>query len=68
MAEIRRYVLVDTDDQESNREFDTYADALVAARHEGKAVIAHVFELTDSELVWTPDGSDIWPPTEREAR
>ena len=64
MVEIRRYVLVDRNDHEGPEEYANLDEAINAAQvlGEGEAVIARVYEYTDSELVWTPDGSDTWPP------
>lgn len=64
---IIRYVLVDTDDNEQDYEYDEheYDEAEAEAYRTGCAVIARVFEYEDSELVWTPNGSNIWPPKKR---
>lgn len=64
MSEIRRYVLVDEDDNEQDYEYDSYRAALDAAREYGCAIVARTYEYADSELVWTPDGGDTWPPEE----
>uniref|UniRef100_UPI003F493914 hypothetical protein n=1 Tax=Pseudonocardia sp. CA-138482 TaxID=3240023 RepID=UPI003F493914 len=63
MSDVRRYVLVDSKDREvGSTEYDQYREAVSAAeRHEGVAVVEYVYEFADSELVWTPDGSTIWP-------
>lgn len=63
MSAIRRYILVDRDDNESDFDFDNYQDALAAARAADSAVVAHIYEFNDSELVWTPTNDDRWPPT-----
>ena len=63
MAEIQKYVLVDSDDVEQDWEYDTLREAENAAQDRGNlAIIARTYEYSDSELVWTPDGSDTWPP------
>jgi len=62
MSEIRKYVLVDANDQELAGEFEHFDDAQREAARSGYAVVAQIYEYSDSELVWTPDGSDIWPP------
>lgn len=62
MSELRRYVLVDADDNELEPEYVTYEVARAAAEEQGCALIARTYEYADSELVWTPDGGDIWPP------
>ena len=59
MATIERYVLVGRDGYEQDYEFDSYDEAVDAAGDD-KAVIERHYEYTDSELVWTPDGSDTW--------
>ena len=61
MAQIERYVLVDRDNTEGDHEFDDYQEAERAA-DENHAVIARIYTYEDSELVWTPDGSNQWPP------
>ncbi len=61
MAEITRYVLVDRADQEGDYEYDLMQEAIDAADAD-HAVIERHYVYDDSELVWTPDGSDSWPP------
>jgi hypothetical protein len=62
MSEIRRYVLVNEDDHEEDFEYWSYAEAERAAKRVGSAIIARTYEFADSELAWTPDGGDVWPP------
>ena len=62
MSTITRYVLVDADDNEQDYEYERYTEAESDARRDGFAVIAREYVYDDSELVWTPDGSDSWPP------
>lgn len=62
MSTISRYVVVDTDDTEGDREYVTLDEAIEWARPLGAAVIERVYAYDDSSLVWTPDGSDTWPP------
>lgn len=62
MSEIRQYILVDESDNEGTAIYSDYDEALEDARRYGHAVVAQVYEYTDSELVWTPDGGDTWPP------
>lgn len=64
MATIERYVLVSRDDSEGEYEYDTLQGAIDDA-DEDHAVIARQYVYDDSELVWTPDGSDVWPPKVR---
>lgn len=63
MSTISRYVLVDKDDQESDHEYESYIDAENDAAFRGAAVIERTYEYSGSELVWTPDGSSVWPPS-----
>jgi hypothetical protein len=61
MAEIYRYALVDLDNTEGDVEYETLDQAQEAADDEhGIVRITYIYE--DSELVWTPDGADVWPP------
>lgn len=60
-AEILRYVLVDRDDNEGDYEYTTLAEAKADAGDD-HAVVERTYTYDDSELVWTPDGSDTWPP------
>lgn len=62
MSTISRYVLVDANDNEQDHEYDDYAAAESAAEEQGCAVIERRYEYSDSELVWTPNGSLSWPP------
>ncbi|BBY54110.1 hypothetical protein H7J07_05730 [Mycobacterium koreense] len=63
MAEIRRYVTVDADDNESDWEYDSFDDAKAAAIRQGNAAVScNIYEYSDRELAWTPDGSGTWPP------
>lgn len=68
MSEIRRYVLVGADNVEDDYEYESYQEAYESARRRNMAVIARVYVYDDSELVWTPDGSDTWPPGEDDYR
>lgn len=64
MAEITRYVLVDRQDNEGDWEYDKYDEAVKAAGND-HAVIQRTYVYDDSELVWTPNGRDSWPPKGR---
>lgn len=61
MAEITRYVLVDRDDNEGEYEYERYDEAVAAAGAD-HAVVERHYVYDDSELVWTPNGADSWPP------
>lgn len=61
MASISRYVLVDREDHEQDYEFEDFDEAVEAAG-DTHAVVERQYEYADSELVWTPDGGDQWPP------
>ena len=63
MAEILRYVVVDDSGVEGDWEYDKHDEAVSAAGSES-AVIQRTYIYDDSELVWTPDGSQTWPPQE----
>lgn len=66
-AEIRRYVLVSEQDIEGTLEYSTLEAAIVDAKIMGHAaVVAHIYTWEDSELIWTPDEEDVWPPSVRE--
>lgn len=59
---IRTYVLVDRSGSYVSEEMDTLEEAKDEAEDRGHvAVVEFQYEFTDSELVWTPDGSNIWP-------
>jgi hypothetical protein len=57
---IERYVLVDKQGIEGDWEYETFQEAQAAA--DDRAIIMRTYEYDDSELVWTPDGSNTWPP------
>lgn len=61
MTDIRKYVLVGRDDVEQDYEYLNYQEAEENARRQDCAVIARTYTYEDSDLVWTPDGSDTWP-------
>lgn len=58
---IEMYVLIDRDGLSLDAVFDDFEEAENAAGSE-YAVVARIFEYSDSELVYTPDGSMTWPP------
>jgi len=62
VSDIQRYVVLDVDGNQGSGEYDTLDEAREAAQSVGGAVEAHVYEWSDSELVWTPDGGNEWPP------
>lgn len=67
MANIERYVIVDENDQEDDYTYNTFAEAHAAAATRGRcAIIARIYEYTDTELVWTSTGADVWPPVSAE--
>jgi phage I-like protein len=59
---IIRYVIVNDDGREHDYEHETLEAAIDVATCKGSAVVARTYTFDDSELVWTPDGSDTWPP------
>lgn len=62
MSQISRYVLSDWNGVERDYEYDNYADAELDAARERCAVVERLYTYTDSELLWTPNGEDTWPP------
>lgn len=62
MSQISRYVLCDWHGVEQDYEYANYADAERDAARERCAVIERLYTYEDSELIWTPDGEDTWPP------
>lgn len=64
MSEIRLYTLVNRDDEYVSEEYDTLDEARNAAEQQDEphAIVAMVYTFEDSELIWTPDGSNTWPP------
>jgi hypothetical protein len=64
MSHISRYVLVSKGNQEGDHEYEEYDEAVEAAGDD-HAVIERQYEYADSELVWTPNGGDTWPPKKR---
>ena len=67
MSEITRYVLVDSDDNELNFQYETFEDALVQAERMGCAIVEWTYVYDDSSLVWTPNGDNSWPPISEDA-
>lgn len=61
MSTITKYVLVDQYGADFDHEYDTLDEAVKLAG-KNHAVIARTYVFDDSELVWTPDGSNTWPP------
>ncbi len=59
---ITRYVLVRRDDTEEDYEYEDLEEAKSVAARWGLAVIERQYEFSDTDLVWTPDGSGTWPP------
>jgi len=65
----RRYALVDRDNTEGDYEYSSLREAQRAGRKYDQAVILRAYvkedgewRYDDSELVWTPDGGNVWPP------
>lgn len=65
---ITTFVVVNDKDQYSSEEMPTMDEAVRAAQQlaaqTGRkyAVVQFEYEFADSGLVWTPNGSDQWPP------
>ena len=69
MSHISRYVLCDKTGEEGDYEYDSCAEAELDAARWGCAVVERLYSYTDSELLWTPNGEDTWPPAdERDAK
>lgn len=62
MAEIIRFVTVDLADNEGESEYVTREEAIAVASKSSHAVAMRTYVLDDTELVWTPDGGNFWPP------
>jgi len=69
MSDVRKYVLVNREDMEGDYEYGSLREAKRKAAAYGEAVIARTYVIEDgdliyddSELVWTPDGGNVWPP------
>ena len=62
MSEILRFVIVDSDNNEGDHEYADRDEAIRDAGKQGAAVIMRTYIYDDSELVWTPNGDDVWPP------
>ena len=58
---IDRYRLIDRSGTAGDYLFDTLTDARDANDGE-HAIEAVIFEFSDTDLVETPDGGDVWPP------
>jgi hypothetical protein len=43
-------------------EYTSFSEAKRIASITGFAIVERTYEYSDEELVWTPDGSDVWPP------
>ena len=60
-----KYELIDQDghSDSSGYLYDNADEAIAdAKKYGGYAVKMLTFEYSDSELVWTPNGNDVWPP------
>lgn len=63
---IERYGIVNREDRVLDVRFITERAAVQNAKNLGGcAVVREVYHWQDSELVWTPDGADTWPPAGR---
>ena len=66
MSEIIRYAIVGPDNVLGPHEYDSKDEAIGAALLEEAphAVLAVTYVFDDTDLAWTPDGGDIWPPAD----
>lgn len=69
MSEIHKYALVDEHNTEGDYEYGSLREARRAGAKYGQAVILRHYTrddedliYDDSELVWTPNGANVWPP------
>lgn len=60
--ELQKFAVIDRDGDNTGTLFDTKDEAVTSARNLGPdyAVEMLTYSYDDSELVWTPDGSDSW--------
>ena len=61
MANVSRYILVDRSGVTTGDYFDDPREAKERAAIEDCAVVEHIYGYEDEDLVWTPDGSTVWP-------
>ena len=62
MCALYRYAVIDLQGNEVfSADFDTQDEAVKAADTD-QAVVEREYAYVDEELVWTPDGSTVWPP------
>tara|TARA_R100001086_G_scaffold238330_1_gene162980 strand:+ start:374 stop:703 length:330 start_codon:yes stop_codon:yes gene_type:complete len=59
--DILKYVLVDENGNEGDFEYALFELAKAAAGND-HAVLERKYCYEDSELAWTPNGDDTWPP------
>ncbi len=66
---IEIYMVHNQEDREWSGPYTDFLDAkeiaieYAAVNRQPYAVIAQTFEYSDSELAWTTNDSDTWPPT-----
>jgi len=63
MNQIEKYILVDRNGEAYGYFHDDFSSAKALADARGFAVDEYRFTFSDSQLVYTPDGSRTWPPT-----
>ena len=61
MSSILHWYVVDSDGDLTGP-FTDYAEAERRARQGSAAVEEYTYEYAESQIVWTPDGSNVWPP------
>ena len=65
--ETTRYAVIDRNDEKVN-DHEKYDDAVEEAKSDGNCAVAEEhYEYTDSTVVWTPDGTNTWPPAAKKA-
>lgn len=59
--ETTRYAVVDGEETKVG-DHENYEEAVAEAKQRGNCAVSEEhYEYTDSKVVWTPDGTTIWP-------
>lgn len=60
MSDINRYLVIDPQGNDTGYEYESFKEAKEIAAKYGHAVLELQYSLRDTELVWAPDGSEVW--------
>lgn len=60
MSDINRYLVIDPLGNDTGYEYESFAEAKEIAARNGHAILELQYSLRDTELVWTPDNSEVW--------